>query len=491
LTRELVNTAERIASRFSSAGSACQHPQVRAPEPIPRSAWIALYLTSVGQAIVILQSSVVNIAFVSIEASFPSTERATLAWIVTGYAIGSAALLLLAGRLADIYGRRRVFSVGVAIFSLASLAAGLAWAPGWLIAARVIQSVGGALMIPTSLSLVLPLFPDNRRSLVVGVWAAVAAVAGAAGPPLGAAIIELASWRWIFAINAPVGVAIVLLGRSVLAENTGRRAETKIDLVAVPLGTIGVALVVLGVLQGSTWGWLGGWTLGAFALGVVTLGVVVARSARHPEPLVDLTLFRNRPFSVASAVLLVFNTAVSGFWFAAPVFMRDIWGWSPLEAGLAVTPSPLAILLSAPLAGRIGDQGRLREGITAGMLTCAVGMVGMIVLLDAESNYWVGYLPWSILYGVGLGFSWSMLTSASLAGIPAERYGSANGTGLTARTIGGAFGVALVIAVVGSGAGETAAAFERVWVTLAVIFLVATVAFWLLYPRRSELTEAR
>lgn len=450
------------------------------------TAWLALYLTSIGQALVILQSSVVNLAFPSIEASFPGTPRSTLAWVVTGYAIGSAALLLLAGRLADIYGRRRIFFLGIAIFSLASLGAGVSPSPAWLIASRVIQSIGGALMVPTSLSLVLPLFPAARRSVVVGIWAAVAAIAGAAGPPIGAAIIELASWRWIFVMNAPIGLAIVLVGRRVLQETRGDRADVRIDLIAVPLGTASVGLVVLGMLQGGRWGWSDPLTLGCFAISVPLLAVVVWRSGRHPEPLLDLSLFRHRRFCVASGVLLVFNLSVSGFWFGAPLYLQTVWGWSPLEAGLAVTPSPIAIFIASRHAGRLGDAGKLEVGIVGGMLAAAVSMGAMYLLLDEMPNYWVAYFPWSIIYGVGLAFSWSMLTSASLVGIDQARYGVASGTGLTARTIGGAFGVALVIALVGSGADADNEAFHHVWLALGAVFVVAAAAFWLLYPRQVE-----
>ena len=452
--------------------------------PVPRAAWLALYLTSAGQAMAILQSSVLNVAFPSIELSFPDTPRSTLAWIITGFAIGSAALLLLAGRLADIYGRRRIFFIGVIVFTLASLGCGLAPTPGWLIGFRLVQSIGGACLIPTSLSLVLPLFPVTRRSVVVGIWAAVASIAGAAGPPIGAGIIEVSSWRWIFIVNVPIGLVIVVVGRRTLVENKGERSDSKIDLVGVPLGTLAVALVTLGLLQGSEWGWTDWRVLACFLLSPALIAVVVHRSRVHPEPLLDLSLFESRRFSVASSSLLVFNMGVSAFWFAAPVYMQTVWGWSPLEAGLAVTPSPITIFLISRFAGTVADRGHLRAGIVGGMVACAASLFAMAVLLDQEPNYWVAYFPFAISYGAGLAFSWSMLTSASLVGIDQRRYGVANGTSLTARTVGGAFGIAVVIAIAGGLDDAANSAFQPVWFVLATVFAVAAVGFVLFYPRQ-------
>ena len=455
-------------------------------EPITRKAWIALYLTSAGHAMAILQSSVLNVAFPSIERSFSDTPRSTLAWIVTGFAIGSAALLLLAGRLADIYGRKRIFTMGVWIFTLASLACGFSPSPGWLIFGRLVQSVGAAFLIPTSLSLVLPQFPVSRRSIAIGVWAAVAAIAGAAGPPVGAAIIEIASWRWIFFINAPIGLAILLLGRDALIENKGERSDKKIDLIGIPLGTLAVALVTMSLLQGSTWGWADWRVLSGLVLAAPLVKLVVERSKRHPEPLLNLSLFAHRRFSVASAGLLLFNLGVSALWFAAPVYMQTVWGWSPLRSGLAIIPSPLMILLLARMAGGYADGGNLRRGILAGITTCALTTFAMGFLLTAEPNYWVGYFAWSVLYGAGLAFSWSMLSSAALVGIAAPLYGVANGTSLTARSIGAAFGIALVIALAGGIDDASNEAFQRVWFAIGGVFLVAAIGFAVFYPKTDD-----
>lgn len=444
---------------------------------------MTLYLTSTGQAMAILQSSVLNIAFPSIEASFLDTPRSTLAWAITGYSIASAALLLLAGRLADIYGRRRIFMIGIAAFALASLGCGLAPSPGWLIGARLVQAVGGSFMVPTSLSLMLPLFPASRRSLAVGIWGATGAIAGAAGPPVGAAIIELANWRWVFFINVPLGLAILVLGRSVLPEVKGERSDVRIDLIGIPMGAAGVALLTLGLLQGSSWGWLDWRVAACFVAAPLLVAALIHRSATHPEPLLDLSLFAHRRFNVASAATLAFNLGVSAAWFSAPVYFQTVWGWSALEAGLAVIPSPITVLLLSRWAGGIADRGHLRAGIIGGMAAAAAALLCIGLLLAEEPNYWTAYFPFALVYGAGLAFAWSMLTGAALVGIDERLYGAANGASLTARTLGSALGVALVIAVAG-GVGDVGHdAWKPVWLAIAGTFTVSALGFALLYPK--------
>lgn len=438
---------------------------------------------SLGQAITILQSSVLNIAFPSIEASFAGTPRSTLAWAITGYSIASAAHLLLAGRLADIYGRRLIFLVGAAVFAVASLGCGLAPSPGWLIGLRLVQAIGGSFMVPTSLSLMLPMFPVSRRALAVGIWGAAGAVAGAAGPPIGAAVIEVSNWRWIFFINVPIGAAIVVLGLRNLPELKGERADVRIDVLGIPVGTVGVALLTLGLLQGPGWGWTDTRVLLCFALTPILLWLLVVRSRRHPEPLLDLSLFTHARFNVASMTTLTFNLGVSAAWFTAPVYFQTVWGWSALEAGLAMIPSPITVMILSRWAGTIADRGHLRSGIIAGMGTAAGSLLAMGLLVEATPNYWTAYFPFAVSYGAGLAFAWSMLTGAALVGIDERLYGAANGASLTARTVGSALGIAMVIAVAG-GVGEVGHDDWRpVWFTIAGVFALSAAGFAAFYPR--------
>jgi EmrB/QacA subfamily drug resistance transporter len=452
---------------------------------IPRRAWYALLLTSFGQFFVIFDSTVLNVAFPSIERSFPSVDRTTLAWALTSYSIGTASLLLLAGRIADLFGRKRVFLTGISVFALASLAAGLARSVPLLIAARSVQSIGGALMIPTSIALALPEFPPQRRSLAVGVWGSIAALAGGLGPPIGAAVIELGGWRWIFFINVPVVALVVVLGRKVLRESVGQSSGVRIDIVSIPLGTVALAALTLGVLKGERWGWTSPGILGCFAVTGVFLTIVVLRSKRHPEPLIDLSLFRHRRFNSASISTFLFNLPVAGFWFTAPLFMQTVWHWSVLKSGVAIMPTPIVLFFAATFAGRVSDRGWMKPIIGFGMTFVTLAVFGFFIFLGENSHYWTHYFPFAIVYGIALGLSWSTLTGAALVGIDHQKFGVANGTNLTFRTIGGTMGVAMVIAVSGAaGVAGSAAAFHRVFFALFATFALATLVFGLAYPGR-------
>ena len=454
---------------------------------IPRRAWYALFLTSFGQFFVIFDSTVLNVAFPTIERDFPSVARTTLAWALTSYSIGTASLLLLAGRIADLFGRKKVFLLGISLFAVGSMGAGLAPGVGILILARCIQSIGGALMIPTSIALALPEFPAERRNLAIGVWGSIAALAGGLGPPLGAAVIEFAGWRWIFFINVPVVVIVVVLGRKILRESKGQSTGVRLDMVSVPLGTIGLALLTLGVLQGHKWGWSSASIVGCFIGAIIFLSYVGFRSARHPEPLIDLSLFSHRQFTTASISTFALNLPVAGFWFSAPLFMQTVWKWSVLKSGCAIMPTPVIIFLTATISGRYSDQGWMKRIISSGIFLCGAGVLGLFIFLDGQASYFTHYFPFALIYGVGLGLSWSTLTGAALIGIDHEKFGVANGTNLTFRQMGGAMGVAMVIAVSGSaGIQGSAAAFHRVWLALTVWLIVTFVFFNLGYPSQLD-----
>ncbi|MBM3730773.1 MAG: DHA2 family efflux MFS transporter permease subunit [Actinobacteria bacterium] len=469
--------------RFGAVGTA----EVPA---VPRRAWYVLMLTSFGQFFVIFDSTVLNVGFASIEKDFSNVARTTLAWALTSYSIGTASLLLLAGRVADLFGRRRIFLIGISIFALGSLGAGLAPNVGVLIATRTVQSVGGALMVPTSIALALPEFPPERRSLAVGVWGSIAALAGGLGPPLGAGVIELGGWRWIFFINIPVVVLVVVSGRNVLRESKGSSTGTGLDMLSVPLGTTGLALLTLGVLQGAKWGWTSPGITASFVGAIVFGWIVVRRSLTHAEPLLDIAIFRQRRFTAASIATFTLNLPVAGFWFSAPLFFQTVWDWSVLKSGFAIMPTPVIIFVTASFAGRYSDRGLVKPIIGTGIGCCAIGIVGLAAFLDAESNYWMHYLPFAAIYGIGLGLSWSTLTAAALIGIDQEKFGAANGTNLTFRQVGGAMGVALSIAVAGeAGVPGSAAAFHRVWLVLAVWVALTFVFFVAAYPRISLPTK--
>jgi MFS family permease len=261
-------------------------------------------------------------------------------------------------------------------------------------------------------------------------------------------------------------------------------------MVSVPLGTIGLALLTLGVLEGEKWGWTSPGILASF-VGAVAFGwIVVRRSMTHAEPLLDVSIFRHRRFTAASIATFTLNLPVAGFWFSAPLFFQTVWEWSVLKSGFAIMPTPVIIFITATFAGRYADRGLIKPIIGAGIACCAVGIAGLAVFLDAEANYWAHYLPFAAIYGIGLGLSWSTLTAAALIGIDQEKFGVANGTNLTFRQVGGAMGVALSIAVAGeAGVLGSASAFHRVWLVLSVWMVLTLVFFVVAYPRISSAAE--
>ena len=289
--------------------------------------------------LVVIDASIVNVAFPTIGADLNTTD-AVLSWILTVYNVTVASLLLLAGRAADRLGRKRVFLVSVAVFTLGSLLCSLAPSAGALIAFRVVQAAGGSAIFPASLSLVLPEFPVQRRSMAVGVWAAVAGLGGAVGPSAGALLIELFGWRGIFWPNVPIGVVVVVLGRRVLAESRSPADTGRLDVIGVPVSVLGVALVLLAVVQAEHWGYTSARTLTLIVVGLALLPVLVWRSRRHPSPVLDLALFRIRSFRVATVATLFFGCGFLGGFFINSLLLQRLWDWPIWKTGSRAQPGP-------------------------------------------------------------------------------------------------------------------------------------------------------
>ncbi len=431
-----------------------------------------------------------NVAFPSMERSFDTTARATLAWALTGYIISSGAALLLAGRLADRLGRKQVFLTGVAVFTVASALSGLAPTAGFLIGSRVVQGLGSALMIPSSLALALPEFPVGRRSQAIAVWGGLGAVAGAAGPPVGGAIIALSSWRWVFFVNVPIGVAVFAIGAVVLRESERSARTGRLDVVGAVTGTGAFAVLTFAILQGNSWGWSSVRILACLVGAVGLLMVVVARSQRHRDPLLDLSLFGNRRFTIATTSLAVFNSSVAAYWFAAPLFLQTVFGWSAWKAGLGIAATPAVNAMIAFTTGRWADRGHQRAMMAGGSLLAASAIAGIGALLDGDASYWVALFPFTAVLGISNAVAWPTFTSAALVEIDDHRYGTANATNITSRTMGSAIGVAVLIAALGSDAAATAADFRRGWWIMVGLLVVAALCASL-YPRPRDQVAAR
>lgn len=449
--------------------------------PIDRRAWLVLALASAGQMATTFASSALNVGFGVIEADL-GVQRTTLAWTISGYAIAAAALLLTAGRTADRLGGRRVFLAGIATFGVGSVVAAAAPGVELLVAGRIVQGLASAALIPSSLSLALHAFPLQRRSLAIGVWGGIAAIAGSSGPPLGAALIEIGTWRSVFVVLAVLSAGVFVAGRRLLVETTPSVETGRLDIWSGPLASLAVGLVIAVLLQGEDWGWTSGKVLAALALAVALAVVVIERSRRHPTPFVDLELLRQRRFASASATTALYNAATGGFWLGAPLFLQTVWGWSVLASGFGIMASPLTHLTFAAPMGRLADRGHHKALMVGGSLTGGLSLAGMAILVTDTSSYWLTILPFTILFGFASAMAWPVFTSGALLEVPATKYGQANGMNLTMRQFGAALGVAVIVAVIGNTGSASVEDFRAAWALFAGILALCAVALAIVYP---------
>jgi len=434
---------------------------------------LVLLSTSLAVFAVFLDTTIGFVTFQAIGRTFPASPS-TLSWVLNAYTLVFGALLIPAGRLADRIGRRRVFLIGVVVFTIGSMACGLAPSLGLLIAAETLEAVGAALLIPASLALLLHSFDASRIPVVVAIWGAISASAGAAGPPLGAFLVGHLSWRWAFFINLPVGIFSFILGRRVLAESREATATRLPDAATVGLMAVGMASITLAIVQTGTWGWFDARTIAAFVLGVALLCVFVARARRIPNPVLRLELFHNRNFSWASIAALVFAIGFNAMFLGNVLFLTTVWHYSIERAGVAIALGPAIVALTASrfgrLAGRIGQRALLIPG---GIVYGTSGLV-LLALVGTRPSYLTEYLPAVVLSALGVAMCFPQFSSAAAATLPADQYGSGSAVVQATRYLGGSFGIALVIAFTGAHAGLSG--FHRVWILIAVVGLTVSIA---------------
>ena len=440
--------------------------------PVERRAWIALSVSTMAALLTVIDVSIVNVAFPTIRRELGASE-ASLSWILSGYSIAVGSFLLLAGRLADQKGRRKLFMIGVTIFVAGSFLSGAAPNPGLLIAARVVQGIGGSILSPASLAMVLPDFPAERRSLVIGIWGASAALGAAIGPSAGAILLDLLSWRWVFLVNVPIGLAILVLTPRFVRESRDPDAKGGYDLVGVPAGTMGVALVLLAVVQGQEWGYGSVRTLGVVALGLVLVTVLFIRSATHPSPLLDLSLFRIRSFWSAAAGQTFFSSAFIAVILFNTLTLQELWGWSALAAGFGVVPGPaMAALMGGPV-GSMADRVGHRTLVVVGCLSAACCPGWLLLNVTRESSWVTTVLPAQMFLSVGVACSFATFASLGLRDVPQARFATASAALRTGSSLGFAAGVSIAIAVFTSGlATGPLVAFDRAWTFMVCTFVV-------------------
>ncbi len=449
-----------------------------APAPLApvRSPWLVFGVCAGAAYVTTLDLSIVNVAFPEILDEFDGTSRADLSWIVTVYNICYGALLVAGGKTADQLGRKRVFLGGVLVFAIGSVLCTLAPGLGVLIAGRAVQGVGGAFMAPASLGLLLSAFPAERRTQVVAMWGGVGALGVASGPSLGALLITGTDWRAAFWINIPVCLALAMIGRSLLRETPRVTSAHRPDFGGAVLVTVALGAIALGLSQSEVWGWFDTKTLASLATGVLLVAMFVSRQRAHPEPLLDLALFESRSFTVANAAGLVFFAGFAALGLNNVLFLRQVWGYSVLHAGLLSAVAPATVAVLAPLTGKLASRHGFKPFVLAGPLLVAASMLLSRALLDTERAPLTLVLT-SELAAVGIACFIPVNAGAAVADLPPARLSVGGAINNTGRQVGAVLGVALLVAVIGSGDDplELLAGHRRGWILIAACALLSTI----------------
>jgi EmrB/QacA subfamily drug resistance transporter len=424
--------------------------------------WKILILCSLGLFMASLDLFIVNIAFPDLARSFDGASLPSLSWVLNAYAIVFAALLVPAGRIADRVGRKRVFLLGLVVFSLASALCAAAPSVDALVAARVLQAAGGAMMIPTTLGLILPAFPVEQRPMAIGVWSAVSGVAAALGPPLGGLLVQL-SWHWIFLVNVPIGLGAALVGTRLLDE-VREPDDGRPDLLGAAMLALGIGVLTLGIVKGPEWGWGDPRTLAAFAGAVLLVAAFVWRSSRHHSPVIELPLLRVRSFALANLATLVFFGGFGAMLLSGVFLLTEVWGYSELRAGLALSPGPLMAAIFSIVSSRLGARIGQRPVATAGGLVFAASFAWLLATVEPGSSYATTFLPGFMLGGAGVGLVMGTLPTAATSELPPSRFATGSAVFGMARQLGSAIGVAVLVALLNdSTGGDLLSGLRRGW----------------------------
>jgi EmrB/QacA subfamily drug resistance transporter len=441
--------------------------------------WRVTLIVGAGVFMASLDLFIVNIAFPSIARHFGGASLSSLSWILSGYAIVFAALLVPAGRWADAFGRKRAFLLGLAVFVAASAACALAPSVGALVAARVLQAMGGALMVPTSLGLMLPEFAPHERHHAIGVWAATGGTAAAAGPPLGGLLVQ-ADWRLVFLVNIPVGLAGIVAGWRTLVErreaNPGRP-----DLLGALAVILAVGALVVAIVKGQEWGWSSVRVIALLAAAAVLAPAVWWRGTRHATPILEPAMLRVRSFGLAVSASLLFFAAFGAMLLAGVLFLTSVWHESALRAGLMLAPGPaMATAFSVPSA-RLGARFGYRLPGLVGVALFVAGQLWYATRTGTHPAYVSDFLPGMVLGGAGVGLVIPTITGAGASSLPPERFATGAAVLTMGRQIGVALGVAVLVAVL-SGTGATLSGFHTGWLIAVGGALAAGAAFAALGP---------
>ena len=409
--------------------------------------WVVLTLACVAQFMVLLDVSIVNVALPAIKHSL-GFSQAELQWVLNAYTLTFAGFLLLGGRAADLFGRRRIFLLGLGVFTLASLLGGFAQDQAMLIGARAAQGLGGAILSPATLTILTTTFREpSARARAMGIWSAVAGAGGAAGALLGGILTQELSWRWILFINIPIGIVTFVAARAFLQESRSEGERQGLDILGAVLVTAGMTSLVFGVVRTTSVGW-GSWqTVVALVLAAGLLAWFLAHEAVVAKaPLVRLSIFKRRSIWTANLVMFLTAAALFAMWFFVSLYLQLVHGYSPLKTGFAFVPQTVAIMVGAQISSRLVLRLGARPLLVVGGLLSAVGLF-LFSGLAVHTDYWSGFFAPSVMVTLGLGFSFTPLAYAATAGVPRNEAGLASGVVNTSRQIGGAVGLAVLATI--------------------------------------------
>jgi EmrB/QacA subfamily drug resistance transporter len=462
-----------------------------------RARWIAFYVLCLASLMIVLDITIVNVALPSIQKDL-GVSQASLAWVVNAYNLTFGGCLLLGGRLGDLYGERRLFIIGISLFTLSSLACGLAPNEGVLIAARAVQGVGGAISMAVSLSLTMGLFTSaGDRARAMGFVGFVSAGGGSVGVILGGVLTDLLSWHWIFLVNVPVGALVVLLSVRLIPEVRGAAHGGKLDVLGAVIVTGSLVLLTYAIVNGSSAGWASAETIGLLAVAVAGLALFVWVEAHVESPLMPLRLFRLRNLAAANGAQLLWSAGMMSSFFAQALYLQLVLGYTPLQVGLAFLPANIimavfSLYVSARVVMRFGVRVPL---VAASFLTAA----GLLVFVDAplHGGFYDHVLPGSMLMGFGMGLGMAPIFLAAMTGVPARDMGLASGLVNTTPIIGGALGIATMAAIstartntlLASGASHTQALLGGYHYAFLAAVLLTLLALPLIFMMSSRLPD--
>ncbi len=478
LATATATTAAAAVPIAELAPTALPGAAANAPLHAVRSPWPVFWVASVAAFLVSLDSTMLYAAFGALRAGFPGASAADMSWVLNAYTVVYAAILIPAGGLSDSYGRKRVFMFGVTLFIAASAACGLAGSVGWLIAARVLQAVGAALLTPASLSIVLAAFPQSKRAVTVSLWGAVGGFAAAVGPSLGSFVIQSIGWPWAFFINLPIGALSLWCGAYLLKESARSAQRPKVDLVGMALLIVAVGAMALAIVESESAAWTRTQLTAAAATGVIALVTFVVWARTVRDPLVDLKLFRHPTYSAVNAATLSFGIAFAMMFFTFFFYTSNVWHYTQAQAGLAIAPGPLMVIPVAVVTGRLAGRYGHRPFLVGGGLLFACTGAWFMFVPGLEPAYLTQFLPGLFLSGMSVGLVMPSLSGAAVSKLPAAHYAVGSAVNQATRQIGSVIGVAVTVLLLGHGAVQRGDFNAIYGLHIGLALLTAVLCLW-------------